>query len=553
VQPDHASQRRYRIVEETLRRNISEGRLPRGLVLLEGNIAEIFQTSRDPVRRALQRLEADDLIHRFDGRGYLVGKSADRSAPVRKDIRELGLIVPREADEALQSRAFWERIYDVVENDVAGCLVFGALPRLKDQPRTRDAVLLGLGVGLQILSRPFESLLLDFSVALFFVPPMLSRKEWPKLARIAAPAVVALIPAVVLLLFHNHAATGSWTTLPYALSRFQYGVPTTFTFQANPIAHAQLTAAQQLYYDGQAAVHGPIDTFGTYLERLVSRAGFYRFFFLTPLLLVLPFFLWRLRDFRVAWVALTLLVFAIGTNFYPYFFPHYIAAATCLFVLVSVAGLSRLNEMTIRGRPAGILAARWILALCGAHFLFWYGIEAQGDPQIVLAMGAYETGDGINYGDPQGRIAINLRLREAPGRHLVFVRYFSSHRYDEWIHNAADIDSSRIVWALELSPEENAKLERYYPGRTVWLLEPDALPPKLDPSESSSLFFADDYVVGSRAGLPSQTFFLFTTQFIDLTKYPRNDFIWPSPTYNLSVAASTDYLERYTWRHWAGN
>ena len=125
VQPDRASQRRYRIVEETLRRNISEGRLPRGLVLLEGNIAEIFQTSRDPVRRALQRLEADDLIHRFDGRGYLVGKSADRGAPVRKDIRELGLIVPREADEALQSRAFWERIYDQVENDVAGCLVFG--------------------------------------------------------------------------------------------------------------------------------------------------------------------------------------------------------------------------------------------------------------------------------------------------------------------------------------------------------------------------------------------------------------------------------------------
>jgi len=58
--------------------------------------------------------------------------------------------------------------------------------------------------------------------------------------------------------------------------------------------------------------------------------------------------------------------------------------------------------------------------------------------------------------------------------------------------------------------------------------------------------------VGSRAGLPSQTFFLFTTQYIDLTKYPRNDFIWPSPTYNLSVAASTGYLERYAWRHWAG-
>ncbi|MBI3756920.1 MAG: IPT/TIG domain-containing protein [Deltaproteobacteria bacterium] len=81
---------------------------------------------------------------------------------------------------------------------------------------------------------------------------------------------------------------------------------------------------------------------------------------------------------------------------------------------------------------------------------------------------------------------------------------------------------------------------------------PYELPPKLDPSESTSFFFADDYPVGSRAGLPSQHFFLFTTQYIDLSKYPRNDFIWPSATYNLSPAASADLLQRYTWRHWSG-
>ena len=63
----------------------------------------------------------------------------------------------------------------------------------------------------------------------------------------------------------------------------------------------------------------------------------------------------------------------------------------------------------------------------------------------------------------------------------MFVRYFSSHRYGEWIHNAADIDGARVVWALELSPDENAKLKSYYPDRTVWLLEPDALPPRLVP------------------------------------------------------------------------
>ena len=52
---------------------------------------------------------------------------------------------------------------------IAGCLVFGALPRLRDKGRTGDAVLLGLGIGLQMLSRPFESVFLDLSVVLFFL------------------------------------------------------------------------------------------------------------------------------------------------------------------------------------------------------------------------------------------------------------------------------------------------------------------------------------------------------------------------------------------------
>jgi DNA-binding GntR family transcriptional regulator len=117
--------RRYEIVEEVLRTNITEGRLPSGLVLLEGPIAEILQTSRAPVQRALARLEAARVIHRFDGRGYLVGPPDQPIAPVRSDIKALGLVVPQSVDAALQSRGAWERIYDTVEADVAACVVFG--------------------------------------------------------------------------------------------------------------------------------------------------------------------------------------------------------------------------------------------------------------------------------------------------------------------------------------------------------------------------------------------------------------------------------------------
>jgi DNA-binding GntR family transcriptional regulator len=119
------AQKRYEIAEEVLRNNIDAGILPPGLVLLEGPIAEILQISRAPVQRALQALEAEGLVHRFDGRGFLVGPSDAGIEPIRTDIKALGLIVPRHADEALQSRSSWERIYNKVEADVAGCVVFG--------------------------------------------------------------------------------------------------------------------------------------------------------------------------------------------------------------------------------------------------------------------------------------------------------------------------------------------------------------------------------------------------------------------------------------------
>ncbi|WP_275784516.1 GntR family transcriptional regulator [Pararhizobium gei] len=123
--PAQNTQRRYEIAEQILRENIDGGLLPAGLVLLEGPIAEILQTSRAPVQRALARLESDGLIHRFNGRGFLVGPPNAGLVPDRTDIKSFGIVIARDADEALQSRSSWERIYNTVEADVAGCVVFG--------------------------------------------------------------------------------------------------------------------------------------------------------------------------------------------------------------------------------------------------------------------------------------------------------------------------------------------------------------------------------------------------------------------------------------------
>jgi len=352
----------------------------------------------------------------------------------------------------------------------AGCLAFGALPRLRDHRHIRDAIALGLGVGLQMLSRPYESVILDLAVLLFLLPSV------RRLGGLLAIAALFVAPAVALLAFHNHAVTGSWTTLPYQLSRYQHGVPTTFTFQSDPVPHDPLNIDQQLYYEGQKAAH---DTTPGFLVRLYARLPFTRFFLLPPLYLAIPFFLLLLRRARYAWVALTVTGFAIGSNFYPYFFPHYVAAAACLVLLAAVAGLERLSARSQ-------LAVRWIVMLCAAHFLFWYGLQAVGDERMINAVSEFGAWDLAAHGDPDRRIAIQAQLQQAPGKQLVFVRYWPQHAYSEWIHNGADIDSQRVIMAVDLCPGEDERLIHYYPGRSVWLLEPDAIPPALTSYEQSS-------------------------------------------------------------------
>jgi hypothetical protein len=332
---------------------------------------------------------------------------------------------------------------------IAGCLVFGALPRLRRSGHAAYAALLGLGIGLHWLCRPYETIFLILSVLLFLLP------GWRSLARPAAVTMIAALPAVGISLLQNKQVTGSWTTLPYTLSRYQYGVPAAFTWQANPQPHQDLTREQQMQYKMQTSFRaaGP-ETIRTYWQRLEYRIRFYRFFFLPPLYIALPFFLAKLRDPRFLWVALTLLLFALGVNFYPFFEPHYLGALTCLFVLVSVVGLQQF-------RPD---AARLVVFLCLAHFIFFYARSF------------------VEPAKADQRAGVNQQLAHAPGRQLVLVRYWPQHIFqNEWVYNQADIDHARVVWARDLGSTEDEKLLRHYPDRTVWLLEPDAIPPKLSP------------------------------------------------------------------------
>jgi hypothetical protein len=347
----------------------------------------------------------------------------------------------------------------------AGCLVFGALPRLKKRARLRDAVALGLGLAMHLLSRPYESIFLGIAAAAFLAP------DWRRMWKPAGVAALVTLPAIGITLLQNKSVTGNWTKLPYVLSQEQYGVPAALTFQSTPQPNHQLTREQELDYRMQSGFRGSgAETFAKFLLRLEYRVRYYRFYFLPPLYLALIAFFAALREWRYRWALGTLIVFSLGVNFFPAFQFHYVAAVVCLFILISLVGLQKVG-------PA---AARVIILLCCGHFLFWYGLHLAEETEFSRAMRPYETWYSINHRNPERRIAVRDELALVPGDMLVFVRYFPHHVFqEEWVFNAADIDAARVVWARDLGPAENRKLQSYYPRRKAMLLEPDFPSPRL--------------------------------------------------------------------------
>jgi hypothetical protein len=387
---------------------------------------------------------------------------------------------------------------------IAGCLVFGSLPRWRETRHWRWAALAGIGLGLHLLARPFETIFLIGSVAMFVAMCLAGMR--PSRRRDGAPSRTArefregirenwkpavwlgagVMAAAILMAFHDHAVTGHWTETPDQASRYQYGVPATFTFQANAQPHDPLTDEQKAEYQAQSAVHGDGDNLAPFWARLGYRLRFVRFFLYPPLYLALAACLWRVREKDVQWALATVALFALGTNFYPYFYAHDVAALAAVLLLLALMGLEQMWGWEWRGVAWGRAAAGLLFALSMLQFVFWFGLHLFGSTQARLTLGPYETWDYLNSGDPEGRGGVERQLATRPGRHLVFVRYSSTHRFHEWIHNDAAIDQARVVRAADLGPEENQRLRTYYPDRTVWLLLPDVWPPLLMPYTEES-------------------------------------------------------------------
>lgn len=112
----------YALITETLARRIRTGDVPAGTVLSEPAIANLFGSSRSPVRQAFERLEGLGLVRRFDGRGVIAGRR--RAEPKRTAVTHQMLGLADGAAESLRGDG-WDALYYELERDIIYRSVFG--------------------------------------------------------------------------------------------------------------------------------------------------------------------------------------------------------------------------------------------------------------------------------------------------------------------------------------------------------------------------------------------------------------------------------------------
>ncbi|AIR89716.1 GntR family transcriptional regulator [Pseudomonas cremoricolorata] len=115
---------RYEVIRTTLREAILGGQAVTGLVLVEGPLAELFGTSRVPVRQALNLLHEEGLIRRFEGRGFLIDPHGTEATPRRVPLTRQLLGLERQ-EELIDYRPLGERIYEQLAETVIRFMVFG--------------------------------------------------------------------------------------------------------------------------------------------------------------------------------------------------------------------------------------------------------------------------------------------------------------------------------------------------------------------------------------------------------------------------------------------
>lgn len=369
-----------------------------------------------------------------------------------------------------------------------GALLFGALCRLRKWPSLTMALLVGLGWAIVWFTRPFESLLLLLILWSFIAA--FARREpgrwriWlgPILSIMAVQISVGGVAAL-----HNRAVTGSFTTLPYQLSQKVYGVPQSLLWQ-KPIAEPPLHVAEfkEMYWWQRRAKDLGVARPGRQLTRnlLIAWRLFLGPWYSLPMVLVV----FLCKDRRVALGGGIITVVLLVSIVYPFFFPHYIAAYSCVIFFLTLRGMMTLRHWSFRGIAAGPLVLLF-LTMGGAI------TDLRVFPFDEILLHGHGRQAGL-------RVQVSDKLLRFGGRHVVFVRYGANHNFkDEWIYNSADVDASPIVWCRAIDATGDTEVTQYYKDRKFWVADVDRDTVRVSryPGAPASGEETENWILASRA------------------------------------------------------
>ena len=373
--------------------------------------------------------------------------------------------------------SYWDNSYwGGAAAAIGGALVLGSLPRIARRCRVRDTLILGTGVAILANTRPYEGLILSLSAAVTLVLWIRARKgdvnRRMLMYRFVAPVIFLLGLVATSMGYYFACVTSDPFRMPEQANRDSYAIATLFYWQSpNPQPTYRHKVMFDFYNGLEFSQYLQSHSLRGFVEQTSIKIARIWGFYVGPALTFSFLFLHRmLRSRRIRWLLAIGAVSFAGSALVIFFNIHYVAPITAVILAIILQGMRHLRAWRFHEQPTGLFLARSAVVICVLMMpLETRVLAAQPQAGTLAAMG-------------RERAALLTRLEAIPGRHLVLVRYDTTHDPRiEWVYNEADIDASRIVWARDMGAAGNREIIQYYQDRVVWLLEPDRRPPNLSP------------------------------------------------------------------------
>lgn len=370
---------------------------------------------------------------------------------------------------------------------LGGALVLGAFPRLRRTVKFRYGMLLAIGIVLLATSRPYEGLLLCLPVAFVLGKWALFGKGRPAAAvllRRAALPLLLIIAAGAWMGYYDYRNFGNPLTPPYKVDRATYAVAPYYVWQPpRPMPAYRHAVLRKFYTVDELRYYNQIHNVRKFIPQCFIKVIRGIIFFaglalLPPLIMLRRVFL----DRRMRFLVLCTAVMIAGMLIEIYLLPHYLAPFIVLFYALGLQATRHLRFWRPGDQPVGTTLVRYCVLVCFIMAgLRLYAQPLHLEPAEFPPTNWFDNWYGpAVYGMP--RAQIESHLESLPGKQLVIVRYSEDHNpLDEWVYNAPDIDTSKVIWARDMGPAQNLELIHYYTNRTVWLVQPDTNPASISP------------------------------------------------------------------------